>query len=374
MNGVRRLNEAGVSVWLDDLGRDRLDSGELARLVECGVSGVTTNPTIFAKAVGAGEHYAADLARLAAQGVDPETAVSALTTEDVRRACDVLSGVYTESDRVDGRVSLEVDPRLARDTAATVDQARRLWRTVDRPNLMVKVPATVEGLPAVTTLLGEGISINVTLIFALQRYDAVLEAWLAGLQQAHAAGHDLAGIGSVASFFVSRVDTMVDPILQAAVDRGDSAAAQCLGTAALANARLAYQHFLAFVDRPEWQQLADHGARPQRPLWASTSTKNPAYDPTMYVTGLVAPLTVNTLPAATLDAVVDDPSLAADVPVDTVSAAGAAAEQVMAALADHGVDMDAVVAQLERDGVSSFAASWTQLIGAVEQALVRARP
>ncbi len=373
MNGVRRLGEAGVSVWLDDLGRDRLDSGGLARLVEQGVSGVTTNPTIFAKAVGDGAYYASDLADLAARGVDAETAVFALATEDVRRACDVLSGVYAATDRVDGRVSLEVDPRLAHDPAATIEQARRLWHTVDRPNLMVKVPATLEGLPAITALLGEGLSINVTLIFALERYDAVLDAWLAGLQQARDAGRDLASIGSVASFFVSRVDTMVDPMLQAAVDGGDSAATRSLGTAALANARLAYQHFLAFVERPEWRELAALGAQPQRPLWASTSTKNPAYDPTMYVTGLVGPHTVNTLPAATLDAVLEDPTRPGAA-ADTVSTAGAASQQVMAELAEHGVDMSAVVTRLESEGVASFAASWVELIAAVERALVSARP
>ena len=369
MNGVQQLRAAGQSVWLDDLGRDRLESGDLQRLVDLGVCGVTTNPTIFAKAVGSGAHYRADLAALAGKTATAEQAVVALTSEDVRRACDVLAGVYADSDRVDGRVSLEVDPRLAHDTVATVEQARHLWHLVDRHNLMVKVPATTAGLPAIRTLLGEGISVNVTLIFALQRYDAVLDAWLAGLEQAQEAGLDLAGIGSVASFFVSRVDSYVDPLLTAAVASGDAGAGQWLGRAALANARLAYQRFLAVVDSPRWQQLAAAGARPQRPLWASTSTKNPDYDPTMYVTGLVAPHTVNTLPAATLAAVIDDGQLAAATPDDTVTSAGPDSEAVMAGLASHGINMAAVVDQLERDGVESFATSWTELLGAVHAAM-----
>jgi len=369
VNGVQQLGAAGQSVWLDDLGRDRLESGDLQRLVDLGVRGVTTNPTIFAKAVGTGEHYRADLARLEARSATAEQAVATLTSDDVRHACDVLAAVYADSDRVDGRVSLEVDPRLAHDTAATVAQARQLWRLVDRPNLMVKVPATAAGLPAIRTLIGEGISVNVTLIFALERYDAVLDAWLAGLEQAQEAGLDLAGIGSVASFFVSRVDSYVDPLLAAAAASGDSGAAQWLGRAALANARLAYQRFLTVTDSPRWLRLAAGSARPQRPLWASTSTKNPDYDPTMYVTGLVAPHTVNTLPAATLAAVIDDPQLAASTPLDAVTAAGPESEEVMAGLASHGIDMAVVVGQLERDGVASFAASWTELLDAVDKAL-----
>ncbi|MFZ0323321.1 MAG: transaldolase [Actinomycetes bacterium] len=374
MTGLDRLAEAGVSVWLDDLGRERLVSGDLARLVAQGVRGVTTNPTIFAKAIGDGSLYASDLAAVAAARRTPDQAVFDLAIEDVRRACDVLADVYETSGRVDGRVSLEVDPRLAHDTVATIDQARELWARVDRPNLMVKVPATVAGLPAVTTLIGEGISINVTLIFALERYEEVLDAWMAGLELAHEGGRDLSAIGSVASFFVSRVDTMVDPLLEDAAAGGDADALRWRGMAALANARLAYQRFRARMSTPPWQGLAAAGARPQRPLWASTSTKNPAYDPTMYVTGLVAPTTVNTLPAATLATVLADAGLASAAPPDTVTEAGPSADRVMAALEQHGIDMADVVAQLERDGVASFADSWTHLVGAVGDALEHVAP
>jgi transaldolase len=357
-NRWQQLDEFGVSVWLDDLGRQRLVSGELQRLVDEGVRGVTTNPTIFAKAIGDGSHYRDDLVVLARQGVDRDQAVRSLVVADVVAACDVLAPVHRATGGVDGRVSIEVDPRLARDTAATVAEARELWQTVDRPNVMIKVPATAEGLPAVTTLLAEGISVNVTLIFALQRYREVLDAWLAGLEAAARAGHDLSTIESVASFFVSRFDTLVDPMLGP-----DHVSLQ--GRAAVANARLAYRDFAQTLAGERWQRLAGAGAHVQRPLWASTSTKNPDYPDTLYVDGLMAPHTVNTMPAATLEAVRDHGAQ----PSDTVTGAYDEAQQTMADLAAAGLDYDALARTLEEQGVASFSESWEQLLAAVGAAL-----
>lgn len=357
-NRWQQLDAFGVSVWLDDLGRQRLVGGELQRLVDQGVRGVTTNPTIFAKAIGDGSHYRDDLVSLARQGATAEEAVRSLIVSDVVAACDVLAPVHRASGGVDGRVSIEVDPRLALDTDATIAEARELWRTVDRSNVMIKVPATAEGLPAITTLLGEGISVNVTLIFALQRYRDVLEAWLSGLEAAHDAGHDLSTIESVASFFVSRFDTLVDPLLGEGHE-------ELHGKAALANARLAYRDFTATVSGDRWQRLADAGAHVQRPLWASTSTKNPDYPDTIYVDGLVAPHTVNTMPAATLEAVLDHGAE----PHDTVTGSYAEAEQTMTALAEAGLDYDGLARTLEEQGVKSFSDSWEQLLSAVGVAL-----
>jgi transaldolase len=309
--------------------------------------------------VGDGADYHDDLVTLGAHGATAEQAVRALITADVRSACDVLAGVYDTSGGVDGRVSIEVDPRLARDAAATESEARELWAEVDRPNVMIKVPATEQGLPAITALLASGLSVNVTLIFARDRYRSVIGAWLDGLEAASAAGLELSRIESVASFFVSRVDTLVDPQLT-------GAAVALRGRAALANARLAYRDFQAVMASPRWQRLAARGAHPQRPLWASTSTKNPDYPDTLYVDGLVAPDTVNTMPAATLEAWLDH----GETPQDTVTSAADEAEQTMADLAAAGVDYGAVVAALERQGVQSFADSWDQLLQAVGQALV----
>jgi transaldolase len=357
------LAAAGVSVWLDDLSRDRLTSGNLADLVRTrGVVGVTTNPSIFQAAITKSDAYAQDLADLAAQGVDAESAVRTLTIADVRSACDVLADVYTSSDHVDGRVSLEVDPRLAHDTQATLAQARALWQAVERPNLLIKIPATLAGLPAITACLAEGISVNVTLIFSLERYRAVLEAFQTGLEQRRDAGQPLDDVASVASFFVSRVDTEVDQRL-AALD--DDAALALRGTAAIANARLAYRLYEQVVATPVWAELAAAGARPQRPLWASTGVKNPEYDDTRYVTQLVAPGTVNTMPEDTLEAVADHGVVTGD----TVRSGYADAEQVVAALAEAGVDLDDVTDLLERQGVDKFEASWEDLLTAVESRL-----
>ncbi|GAA1735067.1 transaldolase [Isoptericola hypogeus] len=351
---TQRLSEAGVSIWLDDLSRQRLDTGNLAELVTTrDVVGVTTNPTIFAKALSVGDAYAGTLAELA--GTDVEPAVERITTDDVRAAADVLRGVYDATGTVDGRVSIEVDPRLARDTAATVATAKRLWATVDRPNVMIKIPATVEGLPAITAVLAEGISVNVTLIFSIERYRAVMDAFLAGLEQARANGHDLAPIGSVASFFVSRVDAAVDKALEGV---GTDEALALRGKAAVANARLAYAAYEEVVASERWQALAGAGAHPQRPLWASTGVKDPTYRDTLYIDELVAPGVVNTMPQATLDAFADHGLVVGD----TVSGAAQESAATIAAIEAQGISMAEVTRQLEDEGVHKFEVSWDELL------------
>jgi len=356
------LADAGVAIWLDDLSRPLVHDGGLADLVRTrGVIGVTSNPSIFAKAVDGTDAYAPQLAELAREGLDVEEAVFRLTTDDVRDACDVLAEVYEATDGLDGRVSIEVDPRLARDTQGTIAAARRLWATVDRPNLFIKIPATVEGLPAITTALAEGISVNVTLIFSLERYAQVLDAHLAGLEQAHAAGIDLSRLASVASFFVSRVDTAVDARLEKI---GDDPAVALRGTAAIANARLAYRLWEQTRASERWTALAAAGARTQRPLWASTSTKDPAYRDTRYVEELVAPHTVNTMPGATLTATADHGLIRPD-----AIHAYPDAERVMAELAGVGVNLAAVTDQLEVEGVQKFTDAWEDLLGTVRGAM-----
>jgi transaldolase len=349
------LTGAGVSIWLDDLSRERLTSGSLADLVTHDqVVGVTTNPTIFAKAITGGDAYDGQVRDLAARGVDVGEALRALTTFDVRWACDVLRPVYDTTGGVDGRVSIEVDPRLAHDTQATIAEARALWWAVDRPNLFIKIPAARQGLAAIAECLAEGISINVTLIFSLSRYGAVMDAFLDGMERAHNAGHDLSSIASVASFFVSRVDAEVDSRLDKI---GTAEAAELRGRAAIANARLAYQHSEQVVASPRWARLQAAGARPQRPLWASTSTKDPAYPDTRYVVDLVAPGVVNTMPEATLRAVADH----GEVPADSVRARYDDAQQVLDGLRALGIDYGDVVQTLEDDGVAKFDASWDRL-------------
>ena len=302
-DALARLSELGVSVWLDDLSRELLAGGELQKLItERSVVGVTSNPTIFATALAKGDRYEDQIRALARRGADLDTAVFEITTDDVRSACDVFAPVYEATGHLDGRVSIEVDPRLAHETEKTVEAARSLWSTVDRPNVMIKIPATVEGLPAITQAISEGISVNVTLIFSLDRYRAVMNAYLTGLEQAHAKGLDLSTIASVASFFVSRMDTEVDKRLDA---MSNDEAKQLRGKAGIANARLAYQAYEEVIGGERWRTLAAAGARVQRPLWASTGVKDPAYPDTMYVTELVAPDTVNTMPSKTLDAVAD---------------------------------------------------------------------
>jgi transaldolase len=351
---TRRLSEAGVSIWLDDLSRERLTTGDLARLVaEKDVVGVTTNPTIFASALAKGDAYAGALGQLA--GTDVEAAVEKITTDDVRDAADVLRPVYDATGGVDGRVSIEVDPRLARDTEATVATAKRLWATVDRPNVMIKIPATVEGLPAITAVLAEGISVNVTLIFSIERYRAVMDAFLAGLEQARANGHDLAPIGSVASFFVSRVDAAVDAALTTI---GTDEALELRGKAAIANARLAYAAYQEVFGSERWETLAAAGAQPQRPLWASTGVKNPEYRDTMYVDELVVAGVVNTMPQATLDAFADHGIVLGD----TVTGTAEDAAATIAAVESLGVSIDDVTRTLEEEGVQKFEVSWDELL------------
>jgi len=359
---LQRLADAGVAVWLDDLSRGRTRSGGLKALVDRGVVGVTSNPTIFAAALAHGDYYAEQLAALAAAGTSLDEAVFRITTDDVREACDVLRPVYEASGTVDGRVSIEVEPALAHDTAGTIASARALWAQVDRPNLFIKIPATVEGLPAITAVLAEGISVNVTLIFSIERYRAVMDAFLAGLEQAQAAGLDLTPIGSVASFFVSRVDSAVDPRLDAI---GSPEAARLRGAAAVANARLAYAAYEDVVATPRWAALAAAGAHPQRPLWASTGVKDKAYPDTKYVDDLVVRGVVNTMPEATLDAVADHGAATGDTVTGTYDEAAA----VVAGVEALGISFEEVTDALESEGVDKFVASWNQLRESVRTGL-----
>lgn len=356
------LSAQGVSIWLDDLSRLRLDSGNLAELItERHVVGVTTNPSIFQLAITGSDDYDADITRLAADGADADAIVRALTTDDVRRACDLFLPVWESTDGQDGRVSIEVDPRLAHDADATIAQARELWDEVDRPNLLIKIPGTLAGLPAIRQTIAAGISVNVTLLFSVERYRHVMDAYLGGLEDRLAAGDPVDRIHSVASFFVSRVDTAVDPLLE---QHGTSGARTLAGRAAVANARLAYAAFLEVADSDRWQALEEQGANPQRPLWASTGVKNPDYDPTLYVSQLVAPGTVNTMPEATLEAV----AAAAPVLGDTVTGNLDDARDTAAALADAGIDLAEVTDTLEVEGVAKFEQAWIELLAAVEDA------
>jgi transaldolase len=362
---LAELSAAGVAVWLDDISRERLTSGNLAALVrDRHVVGVTSNPTIFDHALSHGDAYRGQLADLALREVSVGEASRAITGFDVRWACDVLRPVHEATRGLDGRVSLEVDPRLAGDTAKTIAEARALWWLVDRPNLFIKIPATRAGLPAITQCLAEGISVNVTLIFSLQRYGDVVDAFFAGLEQAAAAGHDLASIASVASFFVSRVDTEVDRRLDKI---GTPEAAELRGKAALANARLAYELYEQKFALGRWQALERAGARPQRPLWASTSTKDPAYPDTMYVVDLVAPGIVNTMPEATILAVADHGELHGD----TIHGTYEASRKVFEDLAGLDISYDDVVTVLEEEGVAKFSASWQQLLETIETEMGR---
>ncbi len=363
---LAQLSAAGVSVWLDDISRERLTTGNLAGLIrDRHVVGVTSNPTIFAHALASGSAYDSQLADLEVREVGLEEAARAITTYDIRWACDVLRPVYDATSGTDGRVSIEVDPRIARDTAKTIAEARALWWLVDRPNLFIKIPATEQGLPAITQCLSEGISINITLIFALERYGQVIDAFFAGMEQARQAGHDLATIASVASFFVSRVDTEVDRRL----DKIGTPEAEALrGKAAIANARLAYELYEERFATPRWEALRQAGARPQRPLWASTSTKDPAYPDTMYVVELVAPGTVNTMPESTLDAMADHGKLEGN----RGSSGYDQARQVFADLEALGIGYQDVVTVLEDEGVAKFAASWQEMLETISTELAAA--
>jgi transaldolase len=352
-----------VSVWLDDLSRDRIQSGSLAELISSrAVSGVTTNPTIFAGAFSKGDAYATQLAELSARGASASEAVFEATTQDVRMACDVFADVYKSTNGVDGRVSIEVEPGIAMDSAKTVAQAKELFKAVDRENVMIKIPATIPGLSAITEVLAAGISVNVTLIFSLQRYELVIKAFKDGINKAKQNGHDLSKIHSVASFFVSRVDTEINKNLEAI---GTKQALDLKSKAALANARLAYELFETEFETSEWKDLQNAGANKQRPLMASTGVKDTSLPDTLYVTELIAPELVNTMPEATMEAVFDHGVISPD----TITGEYANSRAVLAELSDLGVSYDEVVALLESEGVDKFVTSWNDLLDTVSKAL-----
>ncbi len=372
-NPLLELRRHGQSVWCDNLGRRLLLSGELARLIaEDGVVGITSNPTIFDKAISETEDYDADIARLAAQGLEAADIYEALVVEDVRRAADLLLPVYRETGGADGYVSLEVSPELAHDSEGTVAAVRRLWQAVDRPNLMVKIPGTREGLPAIERCLYEGMNINVTLLFSVRRYEEVAWAYVRALERRAAEGLPVDGIASVASFFVSRVDTLVDRLLEermAARPEEAPAARRLLGKAGIANARLAYDRFGEIFASERFRALQARGARVQRCLWASTSTKNPAYSDVMYVEGLIGPQTVNTLPQVTLDAFRDHGRVA-----PTLTEGLEEARRLMTDLAALGIDMEAVAARLENEGVRLFAESYRRTLASLSEKARRLAP
>jgi transaldolase len=352
-NPLVRLGALGQSPWYDYITRDLIASGELLRLIgEDGLRGMTSNPTIFEKAIAGSRLYDADIARLAAEGHDAAAIFEALAAADVRAACDLFRPLFERERNGDGTVSLEVSPALASDAEATVQEAERLWRSVDRPNLMIKIPGTQAGLSAITRCIADGISVNVTLLFSVERYAHVIDAWMTGLEQRAATESPLGGVHSVASFFVSRVDTAIDPRLPAR--------SSLRGTAAIANAAAAYRLFEWATATPRWQRLADLGAHAQRPLWASTSTKDPAYPDTYYVEALVAPMTVNTLPPETFAAYREHGA-----PEVRIEEAGAAAPGRLGALAGAGVDLAGVTRDLEEEGVRKFAASYASLLAGI---------
>jgi transaldolase len=361
------LSAAGVSVWLDDLSRERLQTGNLQNLIDTrSVVGVTTNPSIFQAALSKGHAYDAQVKELAERGADVDATIRTVTTDDVRNACDVLAKTYEATGGVDGRVSIEVDPRLAHETDKTILQAIELWKIVDRPNLLIKIPATLAGLPAITAVIAEGISVNVTLIFSVQRHRAVMDAYLAGLEKAREAGHDLSKIHSVASFFVSRVDTEIDGRLDKI---GSDDALALRGKAGVANSRLAYAAYEEVFGGERFAALSGDGARAQRVLWASTGVKNPDYSDTLYVTELVAPNTVNTMPEKTIEAVADH----GEITGDTVSGTAPAAQEVFDAVAAVGIDLVDVFKVLEDEGVEKFEKSWLELLDATQGQLDAAK-
>jgi transaldolase len=360
---LRALHEAGVSIWLDTLSRELLDTGGFAELIrDSSVTGATSNPTIFAKAITGSDRYDAQLRGLVADGVrDPQELFFALALDDVRAAARELRAAYDASDGRDGFVSFECTPDLADDAEATIAQALDLWARLDQPNVMIKVPGTLAGLTAIRELTRQGINVNVTLLFSIERYEAVIDAYLAGLSDRVQAGLSLNGLASVASFFLSRIDSKVDA--QLAED------APLRGEIAIASARIAYQRYLAKFDGPAWQDLAGHGARTQRPLWASTGTKNPAYSDVRYVAQLIAPDVINTMPQQTLEAFADHGEVAR-----TLDAAPADAERALADLATAGVDLAAITDELEREGVASFCASYRELLECIERKLAQQEP
>ncbi|SDU94381.1 transaldolase [Microlunatus sagamiharensis] len=360
---LKGLADEGVSIWLDDLSRERIKTGNLEGLIkDSSVVGVTTNPTIFASALSNGAAYDDQVRELASRDTAVADAIKTLTSDDVRNACDLFKGVYDSTNGVDGRVSIEVEPGLAMDTEGTSAQAADLWKIVDRPNVLIKIPATKPGLPAIANAIGEGISVNVTLIFSLERYRAVMDAYLSGLEQASANGHDLSGIHSVASFFISRVDSEVDKRLDAI---GSDEALALKGKAAIANGRLAYAAYEEVFAGERFAALEAKGANRQRPLWASTGVKNPDLPDTLYVTELVVAGTVNTMPEKTMQAFADHGELNGD----RVSGTEEEATQVFDQLEAVGVDLDDVWEVLESEGVDKFDKSWGELVDTVQTAL-----
>lgn len=357
------ISQIGVSIWLDDLSKDRLTTGSLAALMEHNhVVGVTSNPTIFAGAVLGSDSYTGELADLARAGVTPEEAVFEVMIRDIQGACDLMRPVFDSTDGLDGRVSLEVSPLLAHDTSGTIEQAKDLWNRVDRPNLMIKIPATKAGLPAISEVIGEGISVNATLIFSLERYGEVIAAYFDGIEKAQAAGHSLSAIRSVASFFVSRVDAAIDAKLDA-VNTPEATAVRSLS--AVANARLAYELFLERHNSERAQGLKQKGMNNQRPLWASTGVKDPALPPAYYVTELAVADVVNTMPEKTLMAMEE----VGVVEGDRVTGYFDAARETLGAVEDLGISLAQVTDALEQDGVEKFVQSWRELLETVANAM-----
>lgn len=366
-SNLEQLTSAGVSIWLDDLSRERIESGNLASLIKShSVRGVTTNPTIFAAALGNGASYKTAIAAEAAKGSSTAEAIANITSEDVANACDIFKGIYQESNGVDGRVSIEVEPGLANDADGTIKQALELFELVGKENVMIKIPATKPGLRAITEVTAAGISVNVTLIFSVERYSDVIDAYFAGLTKAKENGHDLSKIHSVASFFVSRVDTEVDKRLGAIAT---DSALELKSQAAIANARLAYELFLERFSSAQWKELASIGAQLQRPLMASTGVKDPNLSDTLYVTELVAPNLVNTMPEKTMFATYDHGVISGN----TIEPNIAQAHATMQQLAEVGIDFSDVTRHLEEEGVQKFIASWDELVGTVETALGSAK-
>jgi transaldolase len=359
MNPLKALEQQGQSVWLDFITRQFISDGSLTKLIQSdGVKGVTSNPTIFQKAIAGGAEYDAAIAALQQKGLKSPAIFEALAVEDIQAACDLFRPVYDQTKALDGYVSLEVNPHLARNTQGTLDEARQLFRKVNRPNVMIKIPGTQEGLSAIEQALGDGININVTLIFSLTRYQQVMDAWIAGLERAAKNGKPLGTLASVASFFVSRVDSLIDGLLEKKVPP----APDLLGQAAIANAREAYGMFLEVRNGPRFQALAKQGAQVQRPLWASTSTKNPKYRDVMYVEQLIGRETVDTMPLATIDAFRDHGQASATLPGDVQ-----AARQILQRLEKAGISMAAVTKQLEEEGLKSFSDSYDSLIKSLDE-------
>jgi len=356
MTKLHELTELGQSVWLDYISRSLMASGKLQELVDQGLRGVTSNPSIFEKAIAGSDDYDEDLNRLVRDGRSVAEIYENLAMSDIRRAADVLRPVYEKSGGADGYVSLEVNPALAHDTGATIAEARRLFASLERPNVLIKVPATPAGIPAIESLIAEGVNVNVTLIFSLEQYEAVATAYIAGLEKLALAGGDVGRVASVASFFISRVDTAVDRALE---EIGNT---EIQGKIAIDNAKIAYSRFREIFSSERWKKLATGSARVQRPLWASTSSKNPAYPDTIYVDNLIGPDTVNTLPPATLDDFLDHGIVAATVETDVNGA-----RKRMAELTELGIDLDAITNKVLDEGVAAFAKSFEGLIASIAE-------